>query len=153
MATSFGPGLQNFFNSINPKTKKIITLALWVIATGILVVYSFIMKKYFPSKGDLGFITMIALLTTDVLIYLIANAEIVKTATPLCFSLFFNRFLLIIFGGDYWMYGYIAIYLFYGLFLTTLMAKRSFPFADDLRSFDIDQWSADMKAKNQPNQL
>jgi hypothetical protein len=90
---------------------------------------------------------MIALLTTDVLTFFIANADIVKTATPLCVSLFLNRFFLIIFGGDYWMYGYIAIYLFYGVLLTTMIAKRRFPFADDLSSFDIDKWALNLKSK------
>lgn len=90
---------------------------------------------------------MIALLTTDVLVYLIANASIVKTATPLCLSLFLNRFLLVIFGGNYWVYGYICIYFIYGLFLTTLIAKKRFPFADELSSFDIDQFFADQRSQ------
>jgi hypothetical protein len=132
---------------LSPKALRITTLILWIVATGILVVYSYVLKKQFPLKGDLGFITMIALLTTDVLVFLIANANIVKTATPLCFTLFLNRFLLIIYGGDYWMYGYICIYLFYGILLTTLIAKKRFPFADDLSQFDIDQFYLDQKSK------
>jgi hypothetical protein len=55
----------------------------------------------------------------------------VKSATPLSVSLFANRLLLIIFGGDHWVYGYILIYLIYGLLLTTIIARKHFPLEDD----------------------
>lgn len=51
--------------------KRIVTLVLWVVATGILVVYSFSIKSYFPENSRFGFIIMIAILTTDILVYLI----------------------------------------------------------------------------------
>ena len=56
----------------------------------------------------------------------------------MCFTLILNRFLLIIFGGDYWVYGYILIYLFYGMLLSYMIAKKRFPLEDDVSDFDIE---------------
>lgn len=62
-------------------------------------------------------------------------------------TLFLNRFLLIIFGGDYWVYGYIAIYLFYGLLLSVIIAKRRFPLEDENKNFNIEQLVDDIRNK------
>lgn len=79
---------------------------------------------------------MIAILTSDVLLFLVHNAEIVKTATPLCVLLFLNRFLLIIFGIDNWIYGYLAIYLAYGVMLGLIIGKQRIPLEDGLKGMD-----------------
>lgn len=97
------------------------TVFLWILATGILVVYAFVIRSKFPETKNLGIVTLVALLTTDVLVYLIQNAEIIKTATPLAVTLFLNRFFLIVFGS-YWVYGYILIYVCYGVLLSTIIA-------------------------------
>jgi hypothetical protein len=68
---AYSSGLMNFFGSLSNAIKIIITLVLWILATGILVVYSFVIKSYFPDNSRFGFIIMIAILTTDVLVYLI----------------------------------------------------------------------------------
>lgn len=74
---AYSSGLQNFFGNLNPNIKRGVTIGLWLIATGILVIYSFVIRSKFPETSRYGFITMIAILTTDVLVYLIQNAEIV----------------------------------------------------------------------------
>ncbi len=135
---------------MDPNIKRLITIGLWVIATGILVVYSFVIKHYFPLTSRFGFITMIAILTTDVLVYLIQNAEIVKTATPLALTLFINRFFLIIFGSEYWVYGYIVIYICYGVLISTIIAQKRFPLEDTIKNFDLDQIAQEIKAKKNP---
>ena len=134
---------------MNPNIRRVITVGLWIIATGILVVYSFVVKSKSPSSPNLGFLIMVALLTTDVLVYLIQHAEIVSTATPMAMILFLNRFFLIIFGSQNWIYGYILIYVCYGVLLCTIIAKRRFPFEDDVKKFDIDEMAARLKVKRE----
>jgi hypothetical protein len=71
-----------------------------------------------------------------------------KTATPMAISLFINRFFLIVFGADNWVYGYIIIFICYGLLLTTIMAQKRFPFEDSMsKDFDLDVAAAEQKAK------
>jgi len=90
---------------------------MWAFATGILIVYSFVIYWYM-DYSRLGFVTMIAVLLTDVFVYLIWNSEIVKSPTVLCFSAMLNRVLLYVFGGNYWIYGYMVLYLIYGVILS-----------------------------------
>jgi hypothetical protein len=139
--------MQNYFAGLSTATKRIVTISLWALAIGILIVYSFVMAFTFEDKSALGFITMIAILTTDVLVYLIQQAEIIKTATPLSLTLIFNRILLIIFGGEHWVYGYILIYLCYGILLSTIIARHRFPFNDAVSNVDIDNLANEIKVK------
>lgn len=76
----------------------------------------------------LGFVTMIATLITDVFLYLVYNAKIVENPTFMCFGGMFNRALLYIFGGNYWIYGYLVLYLIYGVMLSDIISKKRFPF-------------------------
>jgi hypothetical protein len=138
--------LQNFLGNLDPNIKRLITFFIWILATAILVIYAFVFRARFPQASNLGFITMIAILTTDVLVYLIQNAEIVKTATPLATTLFLNRFFLIIFGVQYWVYGYIIIYVCYGVLLSTIIAIKRFPLEDDVKNYDLDEIAARIKA-------
>jgi len=82
---------------------------------------------------------MIAIITTDFLVFLIQNAQIMKTATPMCFTLILNRLLLIIFGGDHWVYGYILIYLVYGVMLSYIIAKKHFPLEDGISEEEFEK--------------
>jgi len=67
-----------------------------------------------------------------------------KTATPLAVTLFLNRFFLIIFGADNWIYGYIIIFVCYGILLSTIIAQKRFPFEDSmLKDFDLDTAAAE----------
>jgi hypothetical protein len=62
-----------------------------------------------------------------------------KTATPMCFSLILNRLLLIIFGENHWVYGYILIYLFYGVLLSYIIAKKRFPLEDGISDEEFEK--------------
>ena len=81
---------------------------------------------------------MIVVLITDVYTYLFYIADIVTTSTPLAMTLFFNRLLLIIFGGTYWIYGFMLLYLFYGVAFSLVIAKRRFPFEDAFANMNLD---------------
>lgn len=63
--------------------------------------------------------------------------------------MFLNRFFLIIFGSENWIYGYIVIYVVYGVLLSTIIAQKRFPLEDSIKNYDLDQIAADLKAKKQ----
>ena len=56
----------------------------------------------------------------------------------LCFTLILNRFFLIIFGGDYWIYGYMILYIYYGTLLTKVIGNKRFPFEDAYNDINLD---------------
>ena len=46
------------------------------------------------------------------------------------------------------MYGYIVIYICYGILLSTIIAQKRFPFEDELlKAWDLDAAAAEQKAK------
>lgn len=137
LGSAFGGGLQSAFRAMTIRSQRLITFFLWCFSTGILVVYSFVIYWYMDSSR-LGFVTMIAVLLTDVFIYLIWNSKITKTPTVLCFSAMFNRLLLYVFGGNYWIYGYIVLYLIYGAILSFVITKKRFPFEDAYSDTNLD---------------
>jgi hypothetical protein len=147
IGTAFGSGVQNFFAGLRPIVKRSVQLFLWCLSVAVLIVYSYQMKSLFPTQKALGFITMIAIVTTDFLVFLIQNAQIMKTATPMCFSLILNRLLLIIFGGDHWVYGYVLIYLFYGILLSYIIAKKRFPLEDGISEEEFEKATSSSTAK------
>lgn len=69
-----------------------------------------------------------------------------KTATPLACTLFLNRFFLIVFGETYWVYGYIIIFICYGVLLSSIVAIKRFPLEDEVKNYDLDDIAARMKA-------
>lgn len=87
---------------------------------------------------------MIAVLITDVFIYLIWNSGITKSPTVLCMSAMLNRLLLYCFGGNYWLYGYMVLYLIYGVILSWVITKKRFPFEDVYNEMNIDKMSTNI---------
>jgi hypothetical protein len=90
------------------------------------------------GESLMGFVTMVTILITDVILYFIYNSKIVETTTPLAFTLFLNRLLLFVFGGDYWIYGFMVLYLFYAVVLSLIIANKRFPDEDSFDDLNID---------------
>lgn len=125
---AYSSGYQSKFERMSLSARRFITLLIWTIASGILVLYSYIIYWWFPNQRRAGFITMIAVLATDIILYFIYNSKIVRSATPLAVTLFLNRLFIIVFGNENWIYGFILLYIFYGCILSVIIAKKTFPF-------------------------
>lgn len=70
---------------------------------------------------------MIAVVITDFILYLIYNSKIIVSSTMLSVTVIFNRLFLFVFGGEYWIYGYMILYIYYGILLVNEISKRRFP--------------------------
>jgi hypothetical protein len=114
-----------------------ISLFMWGVAIAIIIVYGFVI--YWLIDGSrLGFVTMFAVFTTDVILYLLYNAKIVQSSTLLSVTAILNRFFLFIFGGDYWIYGYMILYIYYGCILAYVIGERRFPFENAYAEINLD---------------
>lgn len=82
---------------------------------------------------------MIAVILTDIILYLIYNSKIVDTATPLALTLMLNRLLLFVFGGDWWIYGYMVLFMFYAVILSVVIARKRFPFESAFDDLNLDK--------------
>ena len=97
-----------------------------MISVGLLVIYAFTVYNAMDESW-LGFVTMIAVVITDFILYLIYNSKIIISSTMLSVTVIFNRLFLFVFGGEYWIYGYMILYIYYGILLVNEIGKRRFP--------------------------
>lgn len=137
---AFGGGLQTRFRLLSQRTKRLITFFLWCCATGVLVIYSYVIWWEF-DYSRLGFLNMIATLITDVFIYFIWSSKITHNNTLLVATGLINRLSLFVFGDNYWIYGYIVLYLIYGVVLSVIIAENRFPFENAYNEIDLDDIS------------
>jgi amino acid transporter len=48
-----------------------------------------------------------------------------------------NRLFVFVFGGYFWIYGYVCLYLYYGVILGWVMTKKRFPFEDSFNDVNL----------------
>jgi len=102
---------------MNPKAKKIITLILYLCSLGVMAVYSFVIYKLM-NKSYLGVVTSVAIVVTDVILFLYAYSGLTTSPANLAFKAIISRLLLIVYGDQYWIYGYYTLYLYYAFVLS-----------------------------------
>lgn len=89
------------------------------------------------DKSKLGFVTLIAVLVTDLILYLFYKSKSIRSASLLSVTLLINRVLLFVFGGKYWLYGYLILYVFYGFILTKVIGEKRFPFESGFKNIKV----------------
>lgn len=114
------------YGSLPTVAQVFITFFLYVFSVGILVGYSYIIYET-TSEYKLGFITMIAVITTDTIIYLFYYIKVSQSTFQLCFMAIVFRICLVGFGGDYWFYGYCLLYALLGIIVSLNIAAKHFP--------------------------
>lgn len=73
---------------------------------------------------------MIIILVGDVILYCIYLCRIMESALYLTITAVINRFFLIIFGSESWIYGEMIVYLYYCFVLVIVIGRKRFPFED-----------------------
>lgn len=104
------------------------TSLLYVISLGVLAIYALVVWYNLDSK--LGFVTAFSTVILDFILYLYFKSGISKSPTVLSLTAVLNRLFLFIFGGNYWIYGYMILYIYYGVVLTFIIGNKRFPFED-----------------------
>ena len=89
---------------------------------------------------------MVAVILTDIILYLIHTSKIIETAAPVGIILLLNRLFLFVFGGDWWIYGYMVLYMFYGVILSSVIAKKRFPFESSFDDLNLDRISSNKRS-------
>lgn len=97
----------------------------------ILFVYAYAVYKY-DDKSKLGIITSISVALMDLFNFLIYSSPMVDSPAQIVGLLIINRILMVFMGQDYWVYGYVLLYLLYGLVFVFQIARNRFPFEDDV---------------------
>ena len=127
----FEGGLGKSFLSMSPMKKWAVTLSLYSVALIILGVYA-MLDYIVRDKSGIGIITMIAVIVTDVVLYLYIHAKIAQNPAEISLHLIVFRVCMFILGGDYWIYGYGILYLYAGIFLSHHITRKRFPFLEQV---------------------
>jgi len=66
----------------------------------------------------------------DIFVAFIFQARVLERVSVLCLFIFGSRFLVFLGGEQYWIYGYLAMYLIIGFILSLKIASKMFPFQE-----------------------
>jgi len=105
----------------------------------VLAAYAVVIA-WLDGGNKLGVITACSVALSDLFNFLLYNSSMVDTPTGLTFLLILNRALMVALGANHWIYGYMILYLMYGLVFAYQVARNRFPFEGDvvLRSAKIE---------------
>jgi hypothetical protein len=142
----FEGGLIKIFVGINPRMKFILSVILYLIALSILGIYA-LLDYLVRDDSKLGIITACAVVATDVLLYLFGCSIIATSAGEISLHLVLFRICLFVLGGNYWIYGYSLLYLYFGSYLVYNIAVVRFPFMDEIIEKEIED-DEDEKKRN-----
>jgi len=117
--TVLAGGLQSVFRKKNQNLKKIVLLVMYGIAVAVLIIYAVLVHNH-TKEESLGWVTTIAVITTDVIVYFISQLDLQHGPLTLTFIIIGMRCFLFGFGGDYWFLGYCSLYLL----LTTIVGWK-----------------------------
>mmetsp|Transcript_3192 Transcript_3192/g.2150 ORF Transcript_3192/g.2150 Transcript_3192/m.2150 type:complete len:113 (-) Transcript_3192:4446-4784(-) len=110
--------------------KRFIQFFLYACSVGVLVIYAFVI--YWKQDDSLhGFVIMCAVIAGDFILWLMYLGRIMSSTLYLTITAIINRFFLIIFGSEYWLYGYMVVYLFYCVNLIMVIGNKRFPFENE----------------------
>ena len=109
----------------------IVKLGLLVMAFLSLVAYSALLL-FFDNENKLGIIITVAIICMDVFNFALYNSNMVDTPGEIIFLFMINRVLMIFLGQDYWIYGFMILYILYAVTFVILIARFNFPYEGDI---------------------
>jgi len=124
--TILAGGLQSMFSKKSPIFKRIVLAVLYAISVGVLVAYAVLVKQKLPERY-LGWITAVAVITTDIIVFFITQLKISSGQTTLSLLIVGMRCFLFGFGGNYWFLGYCSLYLLLSIVIGWKMVEKRLP--------------------------
>lgn len=131
MMNAFGQGFQRMAMEQSPMITKIVNISLLVLYFGILAVYSYIDYDY-NHGSKLGLVSSIAVVINDLYVYLMYNSRIISRISVLALIMFCSRIFILIGGADYWVYGYLFIYVWLECIIALGIVKKRLPLNSEL---------------------
>lgn len=108
-----GEGAVQSFNKMKKGTQGAVKGAIIGLSYLILFAYAWVLYKY-DDKNKMGVITSVSVALMDIFNFLLYSSEMVDSPAQVVGLLIINRVLMVVLGQDYWIYGYVLLYLLYG---------------------------------------
>lgn len=131
MLNAFGRGFQRLAMDRSALVKMGINGGLTLVYLTILFVYSYMVY----TKGDgskLGIVSSVAVLINDIYLYLMYNARIINRISVLALVIFCSRLFIMLGGPDYWLYGYIVIFVWLECIIALGIVQKRLPYNHEL---------------------
>jgi len=138
-------GVIRDFGTSSAERQFCISVIIYAFSVAILIAYAFIIYNT-TKEYKVGFITFIAVITTDTIMYSFYYAGVSQSVLQLCFMSIVFRICLFGFGGTYWYYGYCVLYGILGIIVCGNIAGKYFPLIDAIQ---IHLVTAEAKDPNQ----
>lgn len=142
----FEGGLLKMFYKMSKIKRILIVLTLYFISLVILGIYA-MLDYLVRNHSGLGIITMCTVIATDFIIYLYNQSDCVVNPAEISVHIMLFRLLLFICGGDYWIYGYCILYLYFGIYIGYKIAVLRFPFMDEMIEEELEAQAKDTEEK------
>ena len=126
-----GSGLVEEFNSKSDSVKMMIKAIVLGLSTLPLIGLSLVLY-FFDDKSKLGIITSVSVVLMDVFSFLIYQSDMVDSPIIVVVLLITNRILIVSFGQNYFIYGYMLLYIMYSIAFVYQIARNRFPYEGDV---------------------
>ena len=87
---------------------------------------------FFDNKSKLGIITSVSVVLMDFFSMLIYQSNLVDSPILVVVLLIVNRVMMIAMGANYFIYGYMLLYIMYSLAFVYQIARNKFPYEGDV---------------------
>lgn len=112
-------------------TRKVVNVVFTLIYLAILAVYSYIVYD-FDHGSKLGLVSSIAVVINDLYVYLMYNARIINRISIISLIMFSSRVFICLGGSDYWVYGYLVIFVWLQCIIALGIVEKRLPYNSEL---------------------
>lgn len=110
-------------------------IILFVLYAGLFVGYSVI--DYHRNDSAQGIITSIVIMILDLFILMMYAAKVSREPALIVLFFFFSRICIFCFGQDYWLFGFMIVYIVLGVNCSHNIAEKRFPFSVNFKTVDL----------------
>lgn len=121
MTNAFGVGFAGAFHKGSKGLKCMVNFVILILYFALSLAYAWI-DYNFNERSKLGLVSAMTILLIDLFIVLMFRSKIIVRVTFLSVLLFAARFFVCFGGANYWIYGYMIIYIWKGIVLTKAIA-------------------------------
>ena len=131
MMNAFGRGFQRIAMDNSTAVKLMINGGLLLIYVGVLFLYSWLVYDL-DDGSKLGVVSSIAVAINDIYLYMMYNARIINRISLLSLIIFCSRLFIMLGGSDYWLYGYLVIYVWLECIIALGIVEKRLPYNTEL---------------------
>ena len=131
MMNAFGRGFQRIAMDNSNAVKVLINGGLFVIYVSVLFAFSYLVYDR-DGGSKLGLYASVAVTINDIYMYMMYNARIINRISLLSLIIFSSRLFIMLGGSDYWLYGYLVIYVWLECIIALGIVEKRLPFNTEM---------------------